>query len=61
MTIQLAPGSESLNVATAGAIALYEFKRAGHLGPVSSPPGCRKGAAIEPAVARLDVETSLLQ
>jgi TrmH family RNA methyltransferase len=37
MTIQLAPGSESLNVATAGAIALYEFKRR-DTQTVSSPP-----------------------
>jgi TrmH family RNA methyltransferase len=29
MTIPLAPGSESLNVATAGAIALYELRRRG--------------------------------
>jgi tRNA G18 (ribose-2'-O)-methylase SpoU len=28
-TIQLAPGSESLNVAIAGAIALYEHRRDG--------------------------------
>ena len=28
-TIPLAPGSESLNVATAGAIALYELSRRG--------------------------------
>ena len=37
MTIQLAPGSESLNVATAGAIALYEFTRR-ETQTVSSPP-----------------------
>jgi len=37
MTIQLAPGSESLNVATAGAIALYELKRR-DTQTVSSPP-----------------------
>jgi TrmH family RNA methyltransferase len=37
MTIRLAPGSESLNVATAGAIALYEFSRRATQ-TVSSPP-----------------------
>lgn len=37
MTIRLAPGSESLNVAIAGAIALYEFTRR-ETQTVSSPP-----------------------
>ena len=50
-TIPIA-GAESLNVAAAGAIALYEWRRQTQI--ESSPP--RQGRAVEPAVDGLDRE-----